>query len=160
PAPDVGGAPNMAVRGDLESGSVVGGYRIDELISRGGMGVVYRATNVALNRIYALKVLAPELAEDPAFKERFRRQMRIPASLHHPNIGGIHDAGAHDGMLFFVMDFVTGTALRELLVKSGALEPHRAVELLQQCASALDAAHRGGLVHRDVKPANILITVR
>ncbi|HXD58913.1 MAG TPA: serine/threonine-protein kinase [Thermoleophilaceae bacterium] len=150
----------MAVRGDLESGSIVGGYRIDELISRGGMGVVYRATNVALNRIYALKVLAPELAEDPAFRERFKREMRIAASLHHPNVVGIHNAGDHDGMLFFVMDFVTGTDLRELLLKAGALEPHRAVDLLQQCASALDAAHRSGLVHRDVKPANILITVR
>jgi Protein kinase domain len=150
----------MAVRGDLESGSVVGGYRIDELISRGGMGVVYRATNVALNRIYALKVLAPELAEDPQFRERFRREMRIAASLHHPNVVGIHYAGDHDGLLFFVMDFVTGTDLRELLLKSGALEPHRAVDLVHQCASALDSAHRSGLVHRDVKPANILITVR
>jgi serine/threonine protein kinase len=149
----------MAVRG-LESGSIVGGYRIDELISRGGMGVVYRATNVALNRIYALKVLAPELAEDPQFRERFKREMRIAASLHHPNVVGIHYAGDHDGMLFFVMDFVTGTDLRELLMKSGALEPHRAVELLHQCSSALDAAHRSGLVHRDVKPGNILITVR
>jgi len=121
----------MAVRGDLESGSIVGGYRIDELISRGGMGVVYRATNVALNRIYALKVLAPELAEDPAFRERFKREMRIAASLHHPNVVGIHNAGDHDGMLFFVMDFVTGTDLRELLLKAGALEPHRAVDLLQ-----------------------------
>jgi hypothetical protein len=150
----------MSVRGDLETGSVIGGYRIDELISRGGMGVVYRATNVALNRIYALKVLAPELAEDPQFRERFKREMRIAASLHHPNVVGIHNAGEHEGLLFFVMDFVTGTDLRELLVKSGAIEPHRAVDLLHQCASALDAAHRSGLVHRDVKPGNIMITVK
>ena len=150
----------MAVRGDLETGTIVGGYRIDGLISRGGMGVVYRATSVALNRIYALKVLAPELAEDEQFRERFKREIRIAASLHHPNVVGIHYAGEHEGMLFFVMDFVTGTDLREVLVKTGALDPNRAVDLLQQCASALDAAHRGGLVHRDVKPGNILITVK
>src|SRR5947199_8370837 len=147
-------------RGELQPGSIVGGYRIHELIGRGGMGLVYRATNVALNRIYALKVLAPELAEDEHFRQRFQREMRIAASLHHPNIVGIHYAGEHEGLLFFVMDFVTGTDLREVLVKHGALEPMRSVELLEQCASALDAAHARGLVHRDVKPANILITVR
>jgi serine/threonine protein kinase len=151
----------MEVRGDqLQIGSVVGGYRIDELIGRGGMGLVYRATNVALNRIYALKVLAPGLAEDEEFRQRFRREMRIAASLHHPNIVGIHNAGEHEGMLFFVMDYVTGTDLRAILIKQGALEPNRAVDLLEHFASALDAAHRGGLVHRDVKPANILITVK
>ena len=150
----------MAASGNqLQSGSMVGGYRIDELISRGGMGVVYRATNVALNRIYALKVLAPELAEDEQFRERFKRETRIAASLHHPNIVGIHYAGEHEGLLFFVMDYVTGTDLRDVLLKQGALDPARAVDLLEQCASALDAAHRRGLVHRDVKPGNILITV-
>src|SRR2546423_1784309 len=151
----------MAVRGDeLQRGTVVGGYRIDELIGRGGMGLVYRVTNVALNRIYALKVLAPALAEDEQFRQRFKREMRIAASLHHPNVVGIHYAGEHDGMLFFVMDYVTGTDLREVLLKHGAIDPDRAVELLEQFASALDAAHHRGLVHRDVKPANILITVK
>src|SRR5882757_956745 len=151
----------MAVTGDpLQRGSEVGGYRIDELISRGGMGLVYRATNVALNRIYALKVLAPELAEDEHFRERFKREMRIAASLHHPNIVGIHNAGEHDGMLFFVMDYITGTDLREVLIKHGAMDPSRVIDLLDQFASALDAAHSRGLVHRDVKPANILITVK
>jgi hypothetical protein len=151
----------MAVRGDqLGRGSVIGGYRIDELIGRGGMGLVYRATNVALNRIYALKVLAPGLAEDEKFRQRFQREMRIAASLHHPNIVGIHYAGEHHGMLFFVMDYVTGTDLREILKNQGALDPNRAVDLLEQFASALDAAHGRGLVHRDVKPANIMITVK
>ncbi len=151
----------MAVRGDqLQTGTVVGGYRVEELIGRGGMGLVYRVRHVALNRIYALKLLAPALAEDEQFQDRFKREMRIAASLHHPNVVGIHYAGEHEGLLFFVMDYVTGTDLREIVVKQGALEPNRAVELLDQFASALDAAHRRGLVHRDVKPANILITVK
>jgi serine/threonine protein kinase len=151
----------VSVRGDrLESGSIIAGYRIDELISRGGMGLVYRVTNVALRRIYALKVLAPEIAEDEQFRDRFKREMRIASSLHHPNIVAIHYAGEHEGLLFFVMDYVTGTDLRQVLLKTGALEPERCVDLLEQFASALDAAHRRGLVHRDVKPANILITVK
>src|SRR5437660_12820037 len=101
----------MSVGGDLKSGTLIGGYRVDELISRGGMGVVYRVTSVALNRIYALKVLIPELAEDVQFQDRFRREMRIAASLHHPNIVGIHHADERDGVLFFVMDYVTGPDL-------------------------------------------------
>ncbi|MGZ4196546.1 MAG: serine/threonine-protein kinase [Solirubrobacteraceae bacterium] len=151
----------MPVRGDeLERGRVIGGYRVDELISRGGMGLVYRVTHVALNRIYALKVLDPALGEDEQFRERFRREMRTAASLNDPNIVGIHYAGEDEGLLFFVMDYVTGTDLRQVLLKEGAIDPVRAVDLLEQSASALDAAHRRGLVHRDVKPANILITVR
>jgi Protein kinase domain len=150
----------MQLRGSqLERGFVIGGYRIDELISRGGMGVVYRVTNIALNRIYALKVLAPELAGDPAFRERFRREMRVAASINHPNVVSIHYAGEQEGLVFFVMDYIVGTDLREVIRKTGALEPGRAIDLLTQCATALDAAHAKGLVHRDVKPANILITV-
>ena len=144
--------------GVLEPGSFVGGYRIDGLISRGGMGLVYQATNVALDRSYALKVIAPELAADRRFQDRFKREMQIAASLHHPNVVEIHYAGAHEGMLFFVMDFVQGTDLREIL-QHGALSPDRAIDLLRQVAAALDAAHARGLVHRDVKPANILIAV-
>jgi serine/threonine protein kinase len=151
----------MQIRGDqLERGSLIGGYRIDEVISRGGMGIVYRATNIALHRVYALKVLVPELSNDVTFRERFKREMRIAASLHHPNVVGIHYAGEHDGQLFLVMDFIYGTDLRQILIKDGALEPDRAVDLLVQFASALDAAHAKGLVHRDVKPANMLVTVR
>jgi serine/threonine protein kinase len=146
--------------GQLERGSVIGGYRVDELISRGGMGIVYRVANVALNRIYALKVLAPELAEDLEYRERFIREMRIAASIKHPNVVGVHYAGEEDGLLFFVMDFVAGVDLREMLSTGGAIEPSRAVELLAQLAAALDAAHGRGMVHRDVKPANVLVTVR
>jgi len=142
----------------LESGALIGGYRIDELISRGGMGMVYLATNVALNRPYALKVLAPELAEDEHYRQRFRREIRLAASLHHPNVVAVHYAGEHEGSLFVVMDYIDGSDLRELLVKNGALEPHHAVNLLIQVCAALDAAHEKGLVHRDVKPANVLIS--
>jgi serine/threonine protein kinase len=151
----------MQIRGDqLERGSLIGGYRIDEVISRGGMGIVYRATNIALHRVYALKVLVPELSNDVTFRDRFKREMRIAASLHHPNVVGIHYAGEHEGQLFLVMDFIYGTDLRQIVIKDGALEPDRAVDLLVQFASALDAAHAKGLVHRDVKPANMLVTVR
>jgi hypothetical protein len=146
--------------GPLEPGSVVDGYRVDEMVSRGGMGVVYRVTHVALGRIYALKVLAPELAADEQYRERFRREIRIAASLHHPHVVGIHYAGEHQGMLFLVMDFVSGTDLNQVTKRAGALEPSRAAAILAQVASALDAAHQKGLVHRDVKPANVLISVR
>ena len=146
--------------GQIESGSIIAGYRIDNVISRGGMGVVYRATNVALHKVYALKTLAPELTDDPQFQERFKREMRLAASIQHPHVVGIHYAGDHDGTLFLVMDFIYGTDLRHLLVESGALDPERAVDLLGQFSSALDAAHEKGLVHRDVKPANMLVTVR
>lgn len=147
-------------RDQLERGSLIGGYRIDDVISRGGMGIVYRATNVALHRVYALKVLVPELRDDATFRERFKREMRIAASLHHPNVVGIHYAGEHEGRLFLVMDFIYGTDLRQIVLGTGALDPDRAVDLLVQFASALDAAHAKGLVHRDVKPANMLVTVR
>jgi serine/threonine protein kinase len=155
--PAVGGATTMI--DPVQLGAAIGGYRIDEFIGRGGMGVVYRATNVALGRIYALKVLRPELADDENFQERFRREMQIAASLNHPNVVAIHHAGEGDGMLFFVMDFIYGADLHDIMRKSGSLEPSRATALLTQLASALDAAHRRGLVHRDVKPANVLITV-
>ena len=144
---------------ELEVGSIVAGYRVDALISRGGMGVVYRATNVALGRIYALKVLAPELANDEHFRERFKREIRIAASLHHPNVVEIHYAGEQDGLLFVAMDLIDGGNLTEVIAQSGRLDPERTVGLLEQIAAALDAAHSKGLVHRDVKPANILVRI-
>jgi Protein kinase domain len=151
----------VSARGrDLANGAMIGGYRIDDRISQGGMGVVYRATNVALGRTYALKVLLPEFATDEMFRERFKREIRIAASLHHPNVVPIHYAGEQDGMLFLAMDLVEGANLREVIVRDGAIEARRAVGLLEQIANALDAAHSKGLVHRDVKPANILIDVQ
>src|SRR3984885_13111878 len=151
----------MPVRGArLALGAELGGYRIDELIGQGAMGMVYRVTNIGLNRTYALKVLAPELAEDEQFRKRFQREMQIAASLEHPNVVGVHYAGEQEGVLFLAMDYVHASDLRKLMTEQGALRPSRAVELLRQVALALDAAHASGLVHRDIKPGNILLTVR
>jgi serine/threonine protein kinase len=148
------------VRSQLEQGAEIGGYRIDEQIGRGGMGVVYRVTNVALDRVYALKVLSPELAEDDQFRQRFQREMRLAASLDHPHVITVYYAGEQDAILFLAMDYVDGSDLRELLIRNGSIDPPRAVELLTQVGSALDAAHARGLVHRDIKPANIMITLK
>jgi predicted Ser/Thr protein kinase len=151
----------MSLRGSrLERGAELGGYRIEQQIGQGGMGIVYRVTNVALGRVYALKVLAPELAEDEHFRRRFQREMRIAASIDHPNVVGIHYAGEQDGFLFLAMDYVHGEDLRRLLLRDGALDPSRAVGILTQVAFALDAAHAKGLVHRDIKPGNMLLTIR
>ncbi len=150
----------MSLRGSrLERGAELGGYRIEQQIGEGGMGIVYRVTNVALGRVYALKVLAPELAEDEYFRQRFQREMRIAASIDHPNVVGIHYAGEQDGFLFLAMDYVHGEDLRRLILRDGALDPPRAVDILTQVAFALDAAHAKGLVHRDIKPGNVLLTI-
>jgi YVTN family beta-propeller protein len=138
-------------------GSELAGYRIELLLGRGGMGAVYRAEEVQLGRKVALKVIAPELAEDYRFRERFLRESRIAASLDHPHIVPIFKAGEEDGVLFLAMRYVEGTDLARLVAEEGALAPRRAVEILEQVAEALDAAHEKGLVHRDVKPSNVLI---
>ena len=134
------------------------GYRIDSRVGRGGMGVVYRATDLSLDRSVALKVLTEELAQDPQFRRRFVSESKLAASLDHPNVIPIHAAGEHDGVLYIAMRFVPGDDLRTLLRVDGRIEPERAVRLIAQVASALDAAHAHGLVHRDVKPANVLVT--
>jgi serine/threonine protein kinase len=134
------------------------GYRIDGRVGRGGMGVVYRATDLSLDRPVALKVLTEDLAKDPAFRRRFVTESKLAASLDHPNVIPIHAAGEHDGTLFIAMRFVPGDDLRTMLRLHGRLEPERAIALIAQVASALDAAHAHGLVHRDVKPANVLVT--
>ena len=133
------------------------GYRVESLLGRGGMGVVYRATDPSLERPVALKLIAPELAEDERFRSRFLRESRLAASLDHPNVVPIHDAGEHDGQLYIAMRYVEGSDLRTLLEREGKLSPERALGLLAQIADALDAAHRRGLVHRDVKPGNVLL---
>ena len=138
-------------------GTEFAGYRIVALLGRGGMSVVYRAENPRLGMTVALKVLAPELADDEAFRERFVSESRLAAALNHPNIITIYDAGEADGALYLAMRFVTAPTSRLPSPRHGPLEPGRAVAILQQVASALDAAHAEGLIHRDVKPANILL---
>jgi serine/threonine protein kinase/streptogramin lyase len=146
--------------GSLQTpGTTVAGYRIEALIGRGGMGAVYRAEEVGLGRKVALKVIAPELAQDERFRERFLRESRIAASLDHPHVVPIYQAGDDAGVLYLAMRYVEGSDLAKLVAEEGALEPKRVVELLSQIAEALDAAHEKGLIHRDVKPSNVLIAV-
>jgi DNA-binding beta-propeller fold protein YncE len=137
-------------------GTQFAGYRIDSVVGRGGMGVVYRATELALDRPVALKLIAPELAGDTSFRERFLRESRLAASIDHAGILPVYAAGEVEGELFLASRFVDGTDLRTL-VDGGPLPPERALELVGQVADALDAAHERGLVHRDVKPANVLV---
>ncbi len=146
-----------SVGADPRIGTEVAGYRIESLAGRGGMGVVYLAEQLALKRRVALKLLAPELAEDARFRERFLRESALAASLEHPSVIPIHDAGEADGVLYLAMRYVEGTDLHRLLAEEGWLAPERAVAILELVAAALDAAHSRGLVHRDVKPANILL---
>jgi Protein kinase domain len=141
-------------------GTEVAGYRIARVLGRGGMSVVYLAHDLRLNRNVALKLLAPELAEDEAFRVRFLRESRLAASLDHPNVVPVYEAGEVDGLLYIAMRYVPGTDLKALLRTEGALAPERALVLVGQVASALDAAHERGLVHRDVKPSNVLLTGR
>jgi len=142
---------------ELAPGTTVSGYRVEALIGRGGMGAVYRATEEGLGRSVALKVIAPELAADERFRERFLGESRIAASLDHPHVVPIYQAGEEGGLLYLAMRYVEGYDLAALLAREGTLEPRRCLELLAQVAEALDAAHERGLVHRDVKPANVLI---
>jgi serine/threonine-protein kinase len=138
-------------------GDEFAGYRMRAVLGRGGMSVVYQAENLRLNNVIALKVLAPELAADNVFRARFLEESRIAASLNHPNVIPIYDMGSQDGLLYIAMRYVSGTDLRQMIKKRGRLQPETALFLLGQAARALDTAHRRGLVHRDVKPGNLLI---
>lgn len=138
-------------------GSTFAGYRIDGVIGRGGMGVVYRATEMQPERTVALKVVAPQLAASPQFHARFLREARIAASLEHPNVVPVLNVGEEDGALFIAMRLIQGTDLAGLIRSDGALNPLRAARIVDQVADALDAAHARGLVHRDVKPSNVLL---
>src|SRR4051812_12587094 len=138
-------------------GTTIGRYAIEAVAGRGGMGVVYRARDPQLHRVVALKLIAPELARDASFRARFVRESRLAASLDHPNVIPVFDAGEDDGRLYIAMRFIAGTDLQKMIRAEGALDPALAVDLISQAAAALDAAHARGLVHRDVKPANLLV---
>jgi hypothetical protein len=148
----------VTVAAEDRIGTEVAGYRIERVLGRGGMSVVYLAHDPRLKRNVALKVLAPELAEDQGFRARFLRESQLAASLDHPNVVPVYEAGEVAGLLYIAMRYVVGTDLKELLRAEGALAPSRALMLAAQVASALDAAHARGLVHRDVKPSNVLLT--
>jgi YVTN family beta-propeller protein len=141
----------------ISAGSIVAGYRIESVAGQGGMGVVYRATQLALGRPVALKLIATELAHDVSFRQRFQRESQIAASIDHPNVIPVYEAGESDGSLFLAMRYVDGTDLGALVGREGRLAPARAARIVAQIAAALDAAHRRALVHRDVKPANVLL---
>ncbi|HEY3944625.1 MAG TPA: protein kinase [Solirubrobacteraceae bacterium] len=139
-------------------GTELDGFVIEGVAGRGGMGVVYRARQRRPERIVALKVIAAGLADDPQFAARFRRESSIAAQIEHPNVIPVHAVGEADGVLYIAMRFVVGTDLQTLLAQERRLEPRSAAHIADQVAQALDAAHVHGLVHRDVKPANILIS--
>ena len=147
----------VSVRTNIGVGDEFLGYRIDEVIGQGGMGIVYRAYDLRLRRVVALKLVTPELALDERFRQRFARETELAMSLEHPNVVPIYDAGDMNGRLYLAMRLVAGTDLRRLLRAEGALEPSRALAICGQLAGALDAAHANGLVHRDVKPSNVLL---
>jgi len=136
---------------------VIPGYRLEQILGRGGMGVVYLAVQERLNRQVALKVIVPELAADPLFKRRFEQEARHAASIDHPNVVPIYEANEASGSLYLAMRYIKGDDLGRLLRETSGLSPWSAASIVDKVASALDAAHLKGLVHRDIKPANILI---
>jgi len=139
----------VPVSPDPRIGTELLGYRIEALVGRGGMGVVYRAYDPRLKRNVALKLIDPELSGDARFRERFLAETELAASLEHPNVVPIYDAGEIDGRLYIAMRYVEGVELKRLLQDEGALEPARALAICGQVAAALDAAHERGLVHRE-----------
>jgi YVTN family beta-propeller protein len=144
---------------DPRLGTRLAGYRIQSLLGRGGMGVVYLAEQLGPRRLVALKLLSAPVATSEAFRERFLRESELAAAIDHPNVLPVYDAGETDGVLWIAMRYVDGTDLAALLTREGPLEPGQALALGGQVAGALDAAHAAGLVHRDVKPANILLAM-
>jgi ketosteroid isomerase-like protein len=143
---------------DLLPGAEIAGCRIEAVAGRGGMGIVYRATQLSLGRPVAVKLIAPDRAGDPGFRERFERESRVAAAIDHPNVIPVYAAGEEDGHLYLVMRYVKGIDLQRLLARDRLLSPDRVAAIAAQVGPALDAAHAVGLVHRDVKPANVLLS--
>ena len=141
----------------MEVGTEFAGHRLEEVIGHGGMGVVYRARDLELDRVVALKVIAPEYAQDRDFRERFKRESQLAASIKHPNVISIYRAGSEGDQLYITMDYVEGSDLHGVIAVRGRLDPRLAADVVAQVADGLDAAHARGLVHRDVKPANVLV---
>jgi pSer/pThr/pTyr-binding forkhead associated (FHA) protein/predicted Ser/Thr protein kinase len=161
-APRAVQAPDPAGIGaiQLPVGSVFAKCRVEDVIGHGDMGVVYRAEELALQRPVALKLILPEYSDDARFRERFRRESRIAAAIDHQNVIPVFDAGDEAGVLYIMMRLVEGTDLRTLIAAEGSLEPRRAARIVRQVGAALDAAHARGMLHRDVKPSNVLLTRR
>ncbi|MEV7428805.1 Stk1 family PASTA domain-containing Ser/Thr kinase [Nocardioides sp. NPDC092400] len=155
PSADPTGRPPAGQR--LDGRLLDGRYRIGPRIARGGMASVHEATDLRLDRTVAVKVMHPGLGDDEEFAARFVREARAAARLSHPNVVGVHDQGDDDGVVFLVMELVAGHTLRDVIAKESPMPPARALALLEPVLSALAAAHRAGLVHRDVKPENVLI---
>jgi CHASE2 domain-containing sensor protein len=143
----------------IEPTAIIAGYRIEDELGRGGMGIVYRARQLTLDREVAIKLIATDRAENPVFRQRFKSESRIAASIEHANVIPVYEAGEDDGLLFIAMRLVDGYDLGQLLERVGALAPDRTARIVVQIAGALDAAHARELVHRDVKPANVLLTL-
>jgi YVTN family beta-propeller protein len=144
--------------GVVSAGSVFAGYRIEAMLAEGGMGAVYKARQLSLERTVALKVIAAPMASDPQFRERFRREALAAAAIDHPHVVPVFEADESEGLLFLAMRLVDGIDFASLIDREGQIDAERAVRIVGQIASALDAAHERGLVHRDVKPANILVS--
>ncbi|MGW5849794.1 serine/threonine-protein kinase [Streptomyces sp. NPDC055254] len=156
----MGTASNLSLYAGRPSGLIgkqIAGYRVERMIGRGGMAVVYCAKDLRLDRTVALKLIAPERARDDTFRRRFTHESRVAAKIDHPHIVPIFEAGETDGVLYIAMRYVSGLDLRGLLDRDGPLPVATALRIAAQVASALDAAHEHDLVHRDVKPANILV---
>jgi serine/threonine-protein kinase len=144
----------------LAPGTDFAGHRIEAIAGRGGMGIVFRATELWLERTVALKLICPERAEDEGFRRRFERESRVTASILHPNVVTVLGAGEEGGLLFVTMEYIEGTDLARMLREHGRLAPEAAAGMTAQLAGALDAAHAQGLVHCDVKPGNVLLGTR
>jgi serine/threonine protein kinase len=142
----------------LSAGSTFAGYEIEGVVGSGGVGILYRARQLRLDRPVALKVVEPDIASDAVIRERLRRETRTVAALDHPNIAPLYEAGEQDGTIYIVTRWVEGTELGALIRRESPVEPARAARFAAQIADALELAHEKGLVHRDVKPSNVIVT--